>query len=248
MNPKSITYSQLYGDIDSGSGEWDNGIAQKIVEECAADESRIRHWVVFDGPVDALWIESMNTVLDDNKKLCLTNGSMIPLSERMTMMFEVEDLEVASPATVSRCGMIYLEPSGLGLKALFKSWIYYLPPSFHFRKTTIPFLEQMFDKYILELAEFVRYFIKEPVKTTDNAIVQNIFKILDCFYIPFWDTEVTKVIAEDIEAFEEYSEELFFYAITWAMGVTTDPEGRIKFNAKLREMAGKDNKHIMPKE
>lgn len=80
-------------------------------------------WTVFDGPIDAKWIENMNTVLDDNMLLSLPNGERIKLNKSMHMLFEVGNVLQASPATISRCGMVFMPSDDVGWRPYVFSWI-----------------------------------------------------------------------------------------------------------------------------
>lgn len=62
LNPKSVSMSELYGNYNAVSNDWKDGVASKLVREAVADESDDMHWLVFDGPVDAVWVENLNTV------------------------------------------------------------------------------------------------------------------------------------------------------------------------------------------
>lgn len=90
LNPKSVSMGELYGEVNPLTQEWRDGLMALCVREAASDPSDTHKWVVSDGPVDALWIENMNTVLDDNKMLCLANSERIKLTPSIHMLFEVK--------------------------------------------------------------------------------------------------------------------------------------------------------------
>eukprot|EP00930_Biecheleria_cincta_P014239 TRINITY_DN1233_c0_g1_i1.p1 TRINITY_DN1233_c0_g1~~TRINITY_DN1233_c0_g1_i1.p1 ORF type:complete len:4262 (-),score=887.85 TRINITY_DN1233_c0_g1_i1:333-13118(-) len=236
LNPKAITQNQLYGAFDEVTREWADGVAAELIRNATRDNHNPdHHWIMFDGPVDALWIESMNTVLDDNKKLCLVSGEIIALTAKMRMQFEVEDLEVASPATVSRCGMIYSEPESLGYGPFFDSWLQTLPETFSFK----PMLQETLKKYLYDMVDPSIIFIKKNTKkcceAVDNSLLQNLFKMMDCYFVKYRPDEI-KLPATFKDAINELSQmisPLYYFCTIWSIGATADASSRPGFSKYL---------------
>ncbi|XP_011310250.1 dynein heavy chain 10, axonemal [Fopius arisanus] len=126
LNPKACTVIELYGILDPQTRDWTDGLLSSIFREInkPLDSSKDeRRYILFDGDVDALWIENMNSVMDDNKILTLANQERIKLQNYCSLLFEVGDLQYASPATVSRAGMVYVDPKNLGYQPYLDRWI-----------------------------------------------------------------------------------------------------------------------------
>lgn len=123
MNPKVVSCDELYG-VNKSDGEWQDGLLSHTMRKLGSNSETNPTWMIFDGDLDANWIESMNTVMDDNKVLTLASNERIHLKSNMRVIFELENLLYATPATVSRNGCVFVDNSkGSQLKSYFKTWL-----------------------------------------------------------------------------------------------------------------------------
>uniref|UniRef100_A0A3Q0RWW0 Uncharacterized protein n=1 Tax=Amphilophus citrinellus TaxID=61819 RepID=A0A3Q0RWW0_AMPCI len=124
LNSKAISVIELYGILDPDTRDWTDGVLSNIFREInKPTDKKKRRYILFDGDVDALWVENMNSVMDDNKLLTLANGERIRLQSHCALLFEVGDLQHASPATVSRCGMVFVDPKNLRYTPCWQRWV-----------------------------------------------------------------------------------------------------------------------------
>uniref|UniRef100_A0A1B6CU24 AAA+ ATPase domain-containing protein n=1 Tax=Clastoptera arizonana TaxID=38151 RepID=A0A1B6CU24_9HEMI len=231
LNPKSVTMGELYGEVNLLTMEWRDGLLGIFVRIAVQCTEEVHQWVVCDGPVDAVWIENMNTVLDDNKMLCLANSERIKLTPWVHMLFEVQDLAQASPATVSRCGMVYIDPEELKWMPYVQSWLTELPKFAQIQNEYIVFLEQLFSSYIEMGFLFVKRYCKSYIKQVDISKISmlcSLFQSLSCesgFFEKILDrSRMRTVICQ-----------FFVFSYLWAIGGNLDDNSREQFESHVRE-------------
>jgi dynein heavy chain len=226
VNPKAVSGDELYGYMTLAK-DWKDGVLSIIMRGMAKNfpeqnfyEYQTYKWVVLDGDIDAVWIESMNTVMDDNKVLTLVSNERVPLSAAMRMVFEINSLSNATPATVSRAGILYINETDVGWKPMVESWV-------NLREDPVEKagLLPLFDKYIEGLEEMTRRGYKE---VTPCRIINKVSTIMSLM-----DAMLRKLPPESKT--DEIMDMLFQFAAVWAFGGPQTIDKQTDFRNKFSE-------------
>ncbi|KAM6052185.1 dynein axonemal heavy chain 10 [Chlamydotis macqueenii] len=228
LNPKAMSVIELYGILDPTTRDWTDGVLSNIFRDInRPTDKKERRYILFDGDVDALWVENMNSVMDDNKLLTLANGERIRLQSHCALLFEVGDLQYASPATVSRCGMVFVDPKNLKYKPYWQKWI--RERENEEERTE---LNRLFQKYVPCLIDMIVEGIvdgrhEEKLKTivpqTDLNMVVQLTMMLEALVVQPEDPNV-------LECF-------FLEALYSSLGAALLDAGRIKFDENVKRIS-----------
>ena len=170
MNPKSMPRERLLGHMDLDTREWSDGVLTDAARKVVREPSDVSCWIICDGDVDPEWIESLNSVLDDNHLLTLPNGERISFGNNVNFLFETHDLKFASPATVSRMGMIFLSDEDLDVARLVQRWLSHIDQEK--RMAMSSWIDEMFYK-ALDFVQRCEYVVDTTlVGTIMNALAQ----------------------------------------------------------------------------
>eukprot|EP00755_Sulcionema_specki_P032815 Sspe_Gene.20010::Locus_7312_Transcript_1_1_Confidence_1.000_Length_13148::g.20010::m.20010/K10408/DNAH; dynein heavy chain, axonemal len=228
LNPKAVSVGDLFGYVDQKSKEWMDGVAAHLIRHLASAEFRhpssdklttaslpSHRWIIFDGDLDTEWIESMNSVMDDNKVLTIASNDRIPILDSMRLLFEITSLQHATPATVSRAGMLYVSLSDIG-------WSPYLQTFFDqlgLSATVTPLV----DKYVQRCLDWVAMEGKTVGPISEFTMVQQLCSIIGALVttdrgVPYTEREV---------------ELLFVFACIWAFGGALSCGEVVDYRAKF---------------
>ena len=259
LNPKAFTSQEMYG-VKNFAGEWTPGIFSEIWRKANEKKpNRPVNWLVCDGPVDAIWIENLNTVLDDNKVLTLANGDRLFMLDTVKMVFEVENLNNASPATVSRCGQIYVSPEDLTYEEVMRGWVQQRTKNDNLKFATIggfnTSLEKFFSK---EDAEKVQEILNRYLKNSnvlenfhrnakESAVMElelilkahQVLKLLDGVFHSIYSGQRNSFKALSASDFEK----VILFAMAWGIAGSYETKERIEFQKILQDVP----QSILPK-
>ena len=234
MNPKALEQNFLY--IEKKGDIFVLGTFTMLWKRCndaGSNDSSYNNWLVCDGPIDAIWIENLNTVLDDNKILTLSNNDRINMLEGCRLVFETENLKNASLATVSRCGMIYITEQDITYQPYINSWILKNRDNFKDQK----------DQKVQEIRELIekKYLpdslIAELTKKEYNLVMHTSWLIRIKNFLLLIQAILFNSNDKDKKTYEKsYLEKVIVFALIWGVGGLFESDQRKAFHQYLKSI------------
>ena len=206
LNPKVMPTEDLYGHISMATREWKDGLLSCVMRDLGRIPNEQPKWIILDGDLDANWIESMNSVMDDNKMLTLASNERITLKSYMRMIFEIRDLKFATPATVSRAGILYISTDeGSQWRSIVGSWVRSRPDEL-MEDSDRENIHGMFEKYLPSCLKYFATDLQSVVQCNDISLAVSVLRLLD--------TILTRSIVSDANGFEV----AFVFCLIWGFG------------------------------